>query len=284
MARRDVVVLGASAGGIEVMARILADAAAADAAFVVVVHMGANARTALPHILARATGLDCRLAVDGDRLEHGRVLVAPPDRQVNVSRGFVRVVIAPSENRSRPAIDPVFRTAAAAYGPRVVAVALSGVLDDGTAGAAAVRRRGGIVVVQDPADALFADIPRNIIDHVGADHVLPAAEIGALLTRLTAEEVPDAVPEEHEDAPPADQDRPLDQAHGGEVTHFTCPECSGPLWAVVEDGILRFRCRVGHMYSPDALRADEIEARAQVIRDVLDGLTPFREPGDSGGS
>jgi two-component system chemotaxis response regulator CheB len=331
VARRDVVVLGASAGGIEVLSRVLADSADAEAAFVVVVHLAARARTALPHIFACATGLDCRLAEDGDALEHGRILVAPPDRQLNVRRGSVSVVNAPRENRSRPAIDPTFRSAAMSYGPRVIAVGLSGVLDDGTAGAAAVRGRGGVVVVQDPADALFADIPRNIIEHVGADHIVPAAEIGALLTLLTAEEVPDRMPNPGDDAASADQSELLRRAREGDITHFTCPECSGTLWEVDEDGVVRYRCRVGHVYSSETLRAAqgdaveralwvamraleeqadtvrrtaarsrslntprtaarhderaaELQARAQVIRDLLDQLSSIRAAAESAGA
>jgi two-component system, chemotaxis family, protein-glutamate methylesterase/glutaminase len=261
MARRDIVVLGASAGGVEVLSQVLADAAEADVAFAVVVHMAWNARTALPAILGRSTGLDCRLAEEGDPLAAGRVLIAPPDRHLVVERGQVSVVNAPRENRARPAIDPLFRTAALAYGPRVIAVALSGVLDDGTAGAAAVRRRGGLVVVQDPDDALFADIPRNIIEHVGADHVVPAAGIGALVSRLSTEEVVDHMPMgADEDPAVAGQEELLRKAQQGQITHFTCPECSGTLWEVDEDGVPRYRCRVGHVYSLEALRAAQGES------------------------
>lgn len=332
MARRDIVVLGASAGGVDVLSQVLADAAGADAAFAVVVHMAANARTALPDIVHRATGLDCRLAGDGDPLKPGRVLIAPPDRHLVVMRGSVAVVNAPRENRARPAIDPLFRTAALAYGPRVVAIALSGVLDDGTAGAAAVRRRGGVVVVQDPDDALFGDIPRNIIEHVGADHVLPSAEIGELVTRLSAEEVEDRMAFGEDEEPAlARQDELLRKARSGKIIEFTCPECSGTLREVDEDGVPRYRCRVGHVYSPEALRAaqsdsvetalwvamraleeqagiirrsaersrghrapsaaarydlraEEVEQRAHVIRDLLDQLSGLRESAGSAGN
>lgn len=261
MARRDIVVLGASAGGVEVLSQVLADAADADVAFAVVVHMAWNARTALPAILRRSTGLECRLAEDGDTLVSGLVLIAPPDRHLVVERSRVCVVSAPRENRARPAIDPLFRTASIAYGPRVIAVALSGVLDDGTAGAAAVRRRGGVVVVQDPDDALFADIPRNIIEHVGADHVIPASEIGALVGLLSTEEVEDYMPMgEDEDPAVAGQEELLRKAQEGQITHFTCPECSGTLWEVDENGVLRYRCRVGHVYSLEALRAAQGES------------------------
>jgi two-component system, chemotaxis family, protein-glutamate methylesterase/glutaminase len=294
MARRDIVVLGASAGGVDVLAQVLADAADADAAFAVVVHMAANARTALPAILGRSTGLECRLAEDGDALTVGRVLIARPDRHLVVERDRVAVVNAPRENRARPAIDPLFRTASLAYGPRVIAVALSGVLDDGTAGAAAVRRRGGLVVVQHPEDALFADIPRNIIEHVGADYVIPSGEIGALVGRLSTEEVEDEMPiGEDEDPAVAGQEELLRKAMGGAITHFTCPECSGTLWEVDEDGVLRYRCRVGHVYSLEALREAQgegvesalwiamraLEEQAGLIRRAAERSRGFKTPG-----
>jgi two-component system chemotaxis response regulator CheB len=325
MARRDIIVLGASAGGIEALTRVLHDADGADAAFVVVVHMAADARTVLPHIVTRSTGLPSRLAQDGEELEPGVVLIAPPGRHTLVCRGTVAVVNAPRENRARPAIDPLFRSAAAAYGPRVLAVALSGVLDDGTAGASAVRRNGGLVIVQSPDDALFADIPRNIIEHVGADHVLASAEIGNLLRTLTEEEVEDSMAADDVTDPAlADQRTLLEQAQRGRITHFTCPECSGTLWEVDEHGVFRYRCRVGHVYSPEALRAaqadgvetalwvamraleeqaaltrrtaersrslntpksaalleqraEEIDARIHVLREVIDELTAIRD-------
>jgi two-component system chemotaxis response regulator CheB len=325
MARRDIVVVGASAGGVEVLSKVLGDAADVEAAFVVVIHMAANARTSLPSIVSRETGLPCRLAEDGDPLVYGEVLIAPPDRHTLVRPGTVAVVHAPRENRARPAIDPLFRSAAATYGPRVIAVALSGVLDDGTSGAGAVRRAGGVVVVQSPEDALFADIPRNIIQHVGADHVCDSADIGELIARLTSEEVEDEMaPDEIGEPALASQHELLHQAQSGKITQFTCPECSGTLWEVDEHGVFRYRCRVGHVYSPEALRAgkadgvetalwvamraleeqsslirrtaersrdlgapasalrhdlraEEVEARAQTIRNLLDQLNARRD-------
>ncbi|MGN6380539.1 MAG: chemotaxis protein CheB [Gaiellales bacterium] len=332
MARRDLVVVGASAGGVEVLFTVLRDTASADVAFVVVVHMAANARTALPQIVSRQTGMPCRLAEDGDQLARGEVLIAPPDRHTLVRPGQVAVVHAPRENRARPAIDPLFRSAAAAYGPRVIAVALSGVLDDGTAGAGAVRRAGGVIVVQSPDDALFADIPRNIIEHVGADHVCRSSEIGGLITRLAAEEVVDQMaPEDRHEPALSNQRDLLRQAQDGTITQFTCPECSGTLWEVDDHGVLRYRCRVGHVYSPEALRAaqadgvetalwvamraleeqaslirrtakrsrslgapssaarhesraEEVQARAETIRDLLDRLNETRDITESTGA
>ena len=280
MAKRDIVVVGASAGGIEAITRVLGGARSAEAAFVVVVHLAAHARTVLPEIVTRATGLPAHLAGDGEALVPGTVLIAPPGRHTLVCRGTVAVVNGPRENRARPAIDPLFRSAAAAYGPRVIAVALSGVLDDGTAGASAVRRNGGLVVVQSPDDALFADIPLNIIEHVGADHVLSSDDIGPLLLTLSEEEVEDQMAaDEIPDPALADQDALLRQAERGAITHFTCPECSGTLWEVDEHGVPRYRCRVGHVYSPEALRAaqaDGVETALWVAMRALEeqaGLT-----------
>jgi two-component system chemotaxis response regulator CheB len=267
VARRDIVVLGASAGGIEALTRVLKDAGGVDATFVVVVHLSAGAPTVLPHIVTRATGFQSHFAGDGEELIAGTVLIAPPGRHTLVCRGTVAVVNAPRENRSRPAIDPLFRSAAAAYGPRVIAVALSGVLDDGTAGAGAVRRNGGLVVVQSPEDALFADIPRNILEHVGADHVRPSAEIGALLRTLTGEEVEDRMAADDVIDPAlADQSTLLGQAEP-EGQAGLVRRTAEPSRAPNTPGAA---ARLEH-------RAREIDARMDVIREVLDHVAAARE-------
>jgi two-component system chemotaxis response regulator CheB len=189
--------------------------------------------------------------------------------------GTVGTVVGPRENRARPAIDPLFRSAAAVCGPRVVAVVVSGVLDDGTAGARAVRDAGGTIVVQDPGEAVFAGMPRSVIDHVGADHVLPSAEIGPLLRALTREEVAEAMEEIRPYGDPSElEPQELQRlARAGTVSHFTCPECSGTLWEVDEQGLLQYRCRVGHAYSLQTLhaaQAEQVEAAMWVAMRALE--------------
>jgi two-component system, chemotaxis family, protein-glutamate methylesterase/glutaminase len=189
MATRDLVVIGASAGGITALLDALGDGGPIDAAVLVVLHLPATARTALPDILARRAKTPAELARHGQRLERGRILVAPPDRHLLVGREAVRLSAGPRENRSRPAVDPLFRTAAASHGPRVVAIVLSGVMADGAAGMVAVRRSGGFGLVQHPDDAVFPSMPSSALELAGADELLPARQMRPLIDRLAREAV-----------------------------------------------------------------------------------------------
>lgn len=259
----DIVVIGASAGGLAALRAMCAALPRdLDAALFVVVHISADFPSELAQILARAGPLPAVAAEDGMAIEHGRLLVAPPDHHLLVEPGRVVVVRGPRENRHRPAIDPLFRSAAWAYGPRVVGVVLSGGLDDGTAGLWAIKSCGGTTVVQDPADAAQPDMPANALMHNRIDHRLPAAEIAPLLARLAHEPVPHARP-----VPPQSlktevefaksQGDISDMASLGSLTPFTCPSCRGALWELDEGGHLRYRCHTGHAFTQDALLVEQ---------------------------
>ncbi|PFG39079.1 two-component system chemotaxis response regulator CheB [Georgenia soli] len=265
MARRDVVVVGASAGGVEAL-RQLAGGLPADfpATVVVVLHVPSTGTSALPRILDRAGPLPARHAVEGDRLRHGQILVAAPDQHLIVYDDAVTLSRGPRENGHRPAVDVLFRSAAAALGPRVVAVVLSGALDDGAAGMVAVKSRGGVGICQDPGEALHESMPSAAMQAVEVDRVVPAAMIPALLSRIVLEEVTD-VP-----TPPPDRMRnealvaefdleAIDNGgdRPGMPSDYTCPDCQGPLYEIVESGLLRFRCRVGHAWSVASLAAQQ---------------------------
>src|SRR5919202_4143414 len=193
MAGHDVIVVGASAGGLEALREVVATLPPAlPAAVCVVWHMSAESPGLLPEILERAGPLPAAHPEDGEPLQPGRIAVAPPDRHLLLEPGYVRLTRGPKENHFRPAIDPLFRSAAAAYGPRVIGVVLSGALDDGTAGLWTIKDRGGLAVVQDPDDALFAAMPRSALENVDVDARRPVAELGPVLAVLAQHPAKDA--------------------------------------------------------------------------------------------
>lgn len=273
MPGHDVIVIGASAGGVEALSQLVARLPAdLPAAVFVVVHIPSHTTSVLPAILNRKGRLPARHPADGARIEHGRIYVAPPDFHLLVQRDAVRLVHGPRENGHRPAVDTLFRTAARAYGRRVVGVVLSGSLDDGTAGLMAIKKRGGVALVQDPDEALYDGMPRNAIDHVPVDRVLPLADIAAALNDLAHEPV-----EEQGDGQVSDDlefesemaklelNAVEKEMRPGTVSVFTCPECHGVLWELQEGELTRFRCRVGHAFSADTLLAEQSLALEEAI-------------------
>ncbi|CAM3957928.1 chemotaxis protein CheB [Kibdelosporangium persicum] len=266
---RDVIVVGASAGGVETLRTLVAGMPPdLDAAVAVVLHLPAGGTSALSQILRRVGTLPTVTAASGMPLRRGVIHTAPPDHHLLIIEDQLALSHGPTENGHRPAIDALFRSAAQSRGPRVIGVQLSGVLDDGVAGLVAVKAQGGLVVVQDPADALYPEMPENALRHVQADHVLPAADIGPLLAKLTAErEIGPALPTppllalENEIA--RDRRTAMDyQSDGmGVPSTFSCPDCQGVLTEISPDEG-RFRCQVGHAWSAEALleaQGDSIE-------------------------
>jgi two-component system, chemotaxis family, protein-glutamate methylesterase/glutaminase len=254
---RDIVVIGASAGGVEALDNVVAGLPPElPAAIFVVLHLSPGGRSVLPAILARAGPLPASVPEDGMQLERGHIYVAPPDRHLLVVGRRIRVTGGPRENGHRPAIDPLFRSAARSYGPRVVALVLSGNLDDGAAGARLVKDQGGVVVVQDPADALYPDMPSSAVAMVDVDAVVSLREIPPLLCELLEEPVEDGA--RRDDAAERDDDQELAAAElalDGHPTELSCPECGGPLWERSEGPLVRFACRVGHVFSPESMMA-----------------------------
>lgn len=263
MAKRDIVVIGASAGGIEALRHVLGGVPPEFRGVVLVVlHIAPGAGTALPEILDRAGPLTATAGVDGEPLAPGHVYVAPADHHLVISTDHIHVVPGPRENGHRPAADPLFRSAARYHGTRVVGVVLSGTLSDGTAGLDAVRKQGGIAVVQDPDDALYDGMPTNALEWVGADFVLPAVEIGPLVGRLATEDVPDDPPDPSETmvrevARMEGNARALDDDHPGTPSPWPCPDCNGVLWQIDDGRALRFRCRIGHAWGAESLLAQQ---------------------------
>lgn len=263
--RHDVVVIGASAGGIPALKHLVARLPGnLPAAVLVVLHVSPTTPSALPAILSKAGALDARHAQDGDAIEPGRILVAPPDFQMTVADGTLKLERGPRENGHRPAIDPLMRTAAHHLGPRVVGVVLTGMLADGTVGLAAIKAAGGVTIVQDPGTAAFASMPRHAVEGVGPDHVVPLEELPPLLEQVVTEAPARAVAGAPGEEPPRTPIEVGDD-HRGTLTAFTCPECHGTLWEVDEGGVPSFRCRVGHRYAIDAL----VESQAETTETAL---------------
>jgi two-component system chemotaxis response regulator CheB len=263
MSGRDIIVIGASAGGVEALGSLVADLPEdLPAAVFIVLHIGPNSATALPSILSRRTKLPVDHPRDGEPVEPNRVYVAMPDHHLLVGDGLVRVATGPKENGHRPSIDTLFRSAALNYGPRVTGVILSGTLDDGTAGLRAIHERGGAAIVQDPDEALFPGMPQSALAGDDPDFILPVAEIAGVLTNLAREErspeggsgtMSDELDAELRWANPDLSTSPPQDPPLGLPSGFTCPECHGGLWEIDDEGYPRYRCRVGHGFSAESL-------------------------------
>lgn len=187
MARRDIVVVGASAGGVQALTALVRGLPLdLGAALLVVLHLPAKCKSALPQILSSAGLLPARHGRNGEAIHRNRIYVARPDHHLLVHDGHLRVVRGPRENGHRPGIDPLFRTAAESFGPRVIGVVLSGALYDGTAGLVSIKSQGGLAVVQDPSDAMVDAMPRSALENVDTDYVVPAGRMGKLLQQLVS--------------------------------------------------------------------------------------------------
>lgn len=264
MTHRDVVVVGASAGGVEALRTLVAGLPGdLPAAVLIVLHVPRSAPSALAAILARVSSLPVRPAVDGEMLRHGRVYVAVVDRHLLVLDNRIRLSRGPSENGHRPAIDPLFRSAARSFGPRVVGVVLSGTRDDGAAGLAVVSQLGGITVVQDPADAAYPAMPRAAMNACEVDHVLPVTKIGPLLGEVVRQPAPPFVP--GQDAllnteVDVASTVPDGESDLGSPATYGCPACGGALYEISGVPSPRYRCRVGHAWSPESLLEEQSAA------------------------
>jgi two-component system chemotaxis response regulator CheB len=263
MAGHDVIVIGASAGGVEALSQLVAQFPSDLAASIfIVLHTAPDSPGLLAQILDNRGPLRATIPADGEPIEPGVIYVAPPDRHLLVKPGHMHLTRGPRENRSRPAIDVLFRSAAIAYGPRVVGVILTGLLNDGVVGLLAVQRCGGVTVAQDPADATYPDMPHNALKVVAADYVLPLAEMGAVLARLAGEPAPAAAPAPLDIVAEARfAERGVEMSDGevqlGQATSLSCPECNGPLQRLENDAVHRYRCHVGHAYTAESLAADQ---------------------------
>ena len=255
-----VVVIGASAGGHQALQQVVSRLPADYAPPVfIVMHIGVH-EIHLPQVLQQSTPLPVRYATDNERVEAGVILVAPPDHHLLLADGVARLSRAPKENFARPAVDPLFRTAAFAHRENVVGVVLTGNLDDGTIGLQAIKACGGVAIVQDPATAVARDMPRSALDHVEVDYCLPLDAIAGKLVQLAQERskprglsvIPPWIPVETKmNLTEQSSMEELDQI--GHQSKLTCPECNGVLWEVKNPNKLRYRCHTGHSFTGEAL-------------------------------
>jgi len=262
-----VITIGGSAGAVDVLLRLVGNLPAdLPAALLVVIHRSPEGPGLLAEILEASGPLPAVLAEEGQRLEQGRIYVAPPDRHLLVESDHLHVRRGPLENRSRPAIDPLFRSAAVCCTTRVIGVVLSGMLNDGTSGLMAIKRCGGLTMVQDPRDALFPDMPRSALSRVEIDHVVAVADMAPLLARLAASPSQQAsveVPEEIRiEALIAAQELTVmpDQYRLGTLSTLTCPDCHGTMVEIREGDLIRFRCHTGRAYTLETLALTQSEA------------------------
>jgi two-component system chemotaxis response regulator CheB len=267
MAHRDVIVIGASSGGVEALSTIVSGLPEdLPAAVFIVLHVRPDVPSHLPAILNRCGRLPASHAVDEEPIRRGRIYVAPPGVQMYLQPGRISLRRGPSENSHRPAIDPLFRTAAHYYGPRVIGVVLTGAMDDGSAGLLAVKRGGGLALAQDPREAAFPDMPANALEAVDSAQPVATDELPALLVTLTQTDLErqqlrgEIALETVEEAARGNDAQRSDEL--GRPSDFVCPDCSGTLYEIDDGASVRFRCRVGHAYSADAMvdaQADSLE-------------------------
>lgn len=263
---RNIIVIGASAGGVETLTQLV-QALPSDlsASLFVTLHFPSDSISVLPKILNRCGTLPVSHAEDGEAIQLNRIYVAPPNYHLIVRPQVIHLSRSPRENGHRPAIDALFRSAARAYGSQVIGVILSGMLDDGTAGLANIKANGGLAFVQDPAEALFEGMPRSAIASVEVDGVLSVTAIAAQLaelsqTTITKKIMSDSTNSAEEEARIVSESKSrLEQGQQPETSPsmLTCPDCGGVMWEIANDNLVRYRCHVGHVYSLDSLFSEQ---------------------------
>lgn len=279
MPGHDIIVIGASAGGVETLIQLVKSIPAEiPAAIFIVVHISPHSVSLLPNILQRRTSMLVSHGKDGEEIKPGHIYIAPPDFHLLIKPEYLQLSHGPKENRHRPAVDTLFRSAAREYKSRVIGVILSGTLDDGTAGLLAIKQQGGIAIVQDPEEAVYDGMPRSAIENVAVDYILSIAQISRELVRLAHESAPiKNKPVEEQLAMEADMaslDKEAVQSieRPGKESPYSCPECGGVLWELKNQNLLRFRCRTGHAFSSESLFAEQSDALEQALWVALRAL------------
>lgn len=273
-----IIVIGASAGGVEAVRSIVADLPETlDAAVFVTLHIGAH-KSNFPWLIDRIGTLSASHPTQGEAIRTRHIFVAPPDHHMTIEQGKIILTKGPRENMARPAIDPMFRSAARTYGANVIGLILTGGLNDGTAGLHEVKEQGGIAIVQDPSKAFNASMPQSAIDNVAVDYIVPLADIGPLLTTLI------------EERPAAVSFQPGEQATGhsqekGMTAQFTlnhpvavtCPDCGGALRRSQLGSLTQFSCHIGHVYTAQVMLAAQFLAMERSVEQAMRSLSERAE-------
>jgi two-component system, chemotaxis family, protein-glutamate methylesterase/glutaminase len=289
---KDIVVIGSSAGGVEALCRLCASLPPElPAAVFIAQHLSPSVRSVLPSLLQRAGPLPALSPVDGQAFERGHIYVAPPDHHLLLREGRMLIRRGPHENRTRPAINALFRSAALAYGSRVIGVVLTGLLDDGTDGLIAIKAAGGTSLVQDPADAEWPSMPANAVRRDHVDQIAPLDRLGALIAEMARQDAGPGVPlpEEYalEDRIAAQEFAvtETDLETPGRPSPIACPDCGGVLNQIETGAEVRFRCQVGHAFSALGLvdaQNDELERAIGVaVRTHRDRIKLFNRMADN---
>lgn len=292
MATKDIIVIGSSAGGVDALQRLCAGFPADLPACVFVAqHLAPSSRSLLPQLLDRVGPLHAVTPVDGQEIEAGHIYVAGPDNHMLIRDGRLLMRRGPYENRTRPAVNALFRSAAVHYGSRVIGVVLTGLLDDGTDGLIAIKAAGGTSVVQDPDDAEWPSMPRNALKRDHVDRVSTLASLAPLLIGLTREPAGPSIPlpeEYHIEDKIAAQEFAVMEPEivtPGRPSHISCPDCGGVLNQVVMEDEIRFRCQVGHAFTPlglaDAQNQELERALGVAVRTHRDRIKLFDQMSES---
>lgn len=268
MARSTVIAIGASAGGVDALRDLVAKLPEAfPASVLIVLHIGAH-RSELPAILNAAGPVPAKHATNYEQISSGQIYVAPPDHHMIVSHGKLRLLRTPKENWARPAIDPLFRSVAEAYGPNAIGVVLTGYLNDGSLGLGEIKRRGGIAIVQDPDDAAYPEMPGSAAAHVALDYRVALSRMPGLLVELVNGKAgKEAAMPNKSSQPEAEGDSPtIDGEKFDRPLALTCPECGGALLKSQNGTIIKFDCHIGHSYTGEVLASAQFDEMERVMR------------------
>ena len=282
MNNHHVITIGTSAGGIQALKTIVQELPSDFPASIhIVQHLSSEAPSNLTAVLAKASRLPIAFAKNGESIKSGCIYLAPPDVHLLLELGRIKVIRGPRENRMRPAIDPLFRTAAVAYRSYATGIILTGMLDDGTAGLQAIKACGGMAIVQDPEDAEYRSMPCSAIANVKVDRVVRLKDIPRILLERVKETPPivkDIPLDLQLEAPIAQKaiTEPITMQQIGEPVAHSCPSCGGPLWQLgnnngsnispkERDSLLRYRCHIGHAFTSRTLIEEQNEATEKAL-------------------